>query len=263
MSSIDTELANTIRQDILDGSFEHGARITEAKLCDSHKVSRTPVRLALRRLEQEGMIRKGEGRGYVVEEITVNDIRQAVQVRGHLESLAARLMAQKESQAQDLDRMARAIEQIDSLIEKGSLDDDTIRKMHAQNFAFHNTILECCGNSYVKFTCNQISHLPMLASGSMVFDRDSINSKDIEKTILRLKIGNSQHRIIYKSIEQGDPVRAEGMMREHSNTMIEYIEVFEQRKTKLTVRDLVSYSVQGDPADDNADERSLGKSAAS
>ncbi len=256
MSSIDTELANTIRADIIDGTFEHGARITEARLCDSHNVSRTPVRLALRRLEQEGMIRKGDGRGYVVEEITVDGIRQAVMVRGHLESLAARLMAQSEKQAQDLDRMALAIERIEALIDQGSLDDDTLKNMHAENFAFHNTILKGCGNSYVKFTCDQISHLPMLASGSMVFDRDSIDGKtDIDKTILRLKIGNSQHRIIYKAIEQGDPVRAEGMMREHSNTMIEYIEVFEQRKNKLTVRDLVSYSVQGNPRIEDIEEK--------
>lgn len=253
MSSIDAELANTIRTDIIDGTFGHGARITEAKLCESHKVSRTPVRLALRRLEQEGMIRKGEGRGYVVEEITVDDIRQAVQVRGHLESLAARLMAQVDNGAESLDRMALAIDRIESLIDRGSLEDETLRQMHAENFAFHNAILEGCGNSYVKFTCDQISHLPMLASGSMVFDRDAISGKkDIDKTILRLKIGNSQHRIIYKAIEQGDSVRAEGMMREHSNTMIEYIEVFEQRKSKLTVRDLVSYSIQGSPSVENS-----------
>lgn len=249
MSSIDTELASTIRGDIIDGTFEHGARITEAKLCDSYKVSRTPVRLALRRLEQEGMIRKGEGRGYVVEEVTVDGIRQAVQVRGHLESLAARMMAQVENRPEDLDRMALAIDRIEALIDQGSLGDETLKSMHAANFAFHNTILEGCGNSYVKFTCDQISHLPMLAAGSMVFDRDAINGKkDIDKTILRLKIGNSQHRIICKAIEQGDSVRAEGMMREHSNTMIEYIEVFEQRKAKLTVRDLVSYSIQGSPS---------------
>lgn len=248
MSSIDTELANTIRWEIIDGTFAHGARLTEAKLCDSHNVSRTPVRLALRRLEQEGMIRKGEGRGYVVEEITVEGIKQAVQVRGHLESLAARLMAQANNQVQDLDRMALAIERIEALIDQGSLDDETLRKMHTENFTFHSTILNGCGNSYVKFTCDQISHLPMLASGSMVFDRDSIDgNKNIEKTILRLKIGNSQHRIIHQAIEQNDPVRAEAMMREHSNTMIEYIEVFEQRKAELTVSDLVSYSVQGKP----------------
>lgn len=255
MSSIDSALANTIRQDIIGGSYEHGARITEAKLCDSHNVSRTPVRLALRRLEQEGMIRKGEGRGYIVEEITVDDIRQAVQVRGHLESIAARLMAQSEKQQEDLDQIAEAVEHMDVLIDKGSLDEATIQKMHAANVIFHNTILTSCGNSYVKFTCDQISHLPMLAAGSMVFDRDAINNKkDIDKSILRLKIGNSQHRIIYEAIKQGDPVRAEGVMREHSNTMIEYIEMFERRKTKLTVGGLVSYSAQVNPKIDSLEK---------
>jgi len=255
MSSIDSALANTIRQDIIGGSYEHGARITEAKLCDWHKVSRTPVRLALRRLEQEGMIRKGEGRGYIVEEITVDDIRQAVQVRGHLESLAARLMAQTGSSPETLDRMAGAIDRIDALIALGRLDDKTIRSMHAANVLFHTSILDGCKNSYVKFTCDQISHLPMLAAGSMVFDREAISKQqDIEKSILRLKIGNSQHRIIYEAIESGDSVRAEGMMREHSNTMIEYIETFERLNTKLTVSDLVSYSVQ-----EASDMESLGE----
>lgn len=245
MSSIDSALADTIRQDIIGGSYEHGARITEAKLCDWHKVSRTPVRLALRRLEQEGMIRKSDSRGYIVEEITVDDIRQAVQVRGHLESLAARLMAQAENTKGALDKMAQAIEQMDSLIDLKRLDDETIRNMHATNVIFHKSILEGCNNSYVEFTCNQISHLPMLAAGSMVFDRDALSKKvDIDKSILRLQIGNSQHRIIYEAIEAGDAVRAEGMMREHSNTMIEYIGTFERRNKKLTVKDLVSYSVQ-------------------
>ncbi len=245
MSSIDIELANTIRQDIIEGTLEHGARITEAKLCDWHNVSRTPVRLALRRLEQEGMIRKGDGRGYVIEGISVDDIRQAVQVRGHLESLAARLMAQRDNQKDSLDKMNQAVLQMDSLTNMGRLDDAIIREMHASNVEFHSAILDGCGNDYVKFTCGQISHLPMLAAGSMVFDRDSISgNKDIEKSILRLKIGNSQHRIIYEAIVQGDAVRAEGMMREHSNTMIEYIETFETRNTKLTVSDLVSYTVQ-------------------
>lgn len=247
MNSIDTELANTIRRDIIDGTFEHGARITEASLCDSHNVSRTPVRLALRRLEQEGMIRKGDGRGYVVEEITVDNIREAVQVRGHLESLAARLMAQSKVAQESLDKMAGAIECIETMTDEGRLDEKAIQLMHNANFTFHSTILDDCKNSYVKFTCNQISHLPMLAVGSMVFDREALNGrKNIDNSILRLKIGNSQHRIIYEAIEKGDPVRAEGMMREHSNTMIEYIETFEQRNKKLSVRDLVSYSVQSE-----------------
>ena len=59
----------------------------------SYGVSRTPIRLAVRLLEREGVIERGEGRGYMVQSPTVKDIKQAVMVRGHLESLAARLMA--------------------------------------------------------------------------------------------------------------------------------------------------------------------------
>ena len=42
--------------------------------------------------------------------------------------------------------------------------------------------------------------------------------------------------------QSGDAVRAEGVMREHSNTMVEYIEVFEKRSDDLTITDLISYT---------------------
>ena len=91
MESIDTELAARIRNDIVLGNYGEEERISEVQLCNTHKVSRTPVRLALRMLEHEGLIRRSEGRGYFVNAAKVNDVLQAVQVRGHLESLAARL----------------------------------------------------------------------------------------------------------------------------------------------------------------------------
>ena len=243
MESIDTELAARIRNDIFHGAYDEGERLSEAKLCDTHQVSRTPVRLALRLLEREGVIRRGEGRGYKIQSPTIADIRQAVEVRGHLESLAARLMAQSEARKESLASMARAIETIESVTSAGRLDEEAIHRMQAANKLFHSTILESCGNDYVGFTCQQISHLPMLAAGSMVFDREVRNSADqIERGIFRLRLGNAQHQVIYEAIEQGDAVRAEGMMREHSHTMIEYIETFEKRDKSLTVSDLVAYS---------------------
>ena len=66
--------------------------------------------------------------------------------------------------------------------------------------------------------------------------------EQIERGLFRLRIGNSQHQVIYEAIEKGDAVRAEGMMREHSHTMIEYIETFEKRDKSLTTSDLVAYS---------------------
>ncbi|WP_417526288.1 GntR family transcriptional regulator [Marinovum sp.] len=238
MESIDTELAARIREDIIMGTFEQGERLSEARLCEIYEVSRTPIRLALRLLERERLIRRGEGRGYTVFSPTVEEILQAVQVRGHLESLAARLMAQSEGRAQFLPHMAEAIAGIEAVISEGVLDDDAKRRAQASNKVFHATILGACGNDYVSYACEQISHLPMLAAGSMVFDRTS----DVTRALFRLSIGNAQHQVLYESIKAGDAVRAEGMMREHSHTMVDYIRTFERKDGTLTLSDLISYS---------------------
>ncbi len=243
MESIDTELAARIRSDIVHGAYAEGERLSEADLCETHGVSRTPVRLALRLLEREGIILRGKGRGYKVQPPTVADILQAVQVRGHLESLAARLMAQSPGKTSRLPALADAIHTIAELVDLGRLDEPIIRQMQAANKIFHTTILEACGNDYIGFTCRQISHLPMLAAGSMVFDRAVRDTPDqLERGLLRLRIGNAQHQVIFEAIEHGDAVRAEGMMREHSHTMIEYIQTFERRGRSLTVSDMVAYS---------------------
>ncbi|MCO4838585.1 MAG: GntR family transcriptional regulator [Rhodobacteraceae bacterium] len=243
MESIDTELAAQIRSDIILGMYDRRERLSEAQLSETHSVSRTPVRLALRMLEHEGLIRRSKGRGYYVNAPTVKDILQAVAVRGHLESLAARLMSQSPGRHNVMPDLEVAIDEIDRLINVGKMDDASLRMMQAQNAAFHKTILEGCGNDYVGFTCSRISHLPMLEVGAMMFDRQVLSTADgIARSLFRLKLGNSQHKVIFEAIQSGDPVRAEGVMREHSNTMVEYIKVFEKRDEELTIKDLIGYS---------------------
>ena len=243
MDSIDTELAAQLRNDIILGEYAEGERLSETKLCERYSVSRTPVRLALRFLESEGVIQRGEGRGYRVHIPTVADILQAVQVRGHLESLAARLMAQSQTRSEHMSKLGGAVDRIDELLEPARIDEQMILNMREQNAIFHSTILEGCGNEYVSLTCKQIRHLPMLSVGSMVFDRSLLESPErMENGLFRLRIGNAQHRVIYDAIASGDAVRAEAMMREHANIMIEYIQTFEKRDAKLTVQDLVAYS---------------------
>lgn len=262
MDSIDTELVARIRQDIILGAYSEGERLSEVQLCDTHNVSRTPVRLALRLLEREGVIRRGEGRGYMVQSPTVEDIVQAVAVRGHLESFAARLFAQAPDRHQHLPKLIAAVDTIDASIAEleslGRLDDSVTRQAQAANRDFHATLLDACGNNYVGYTCQQISHLPMLAVGSMVFDRAVSDTPDhFRRGMFRLRLGNAQHQVIIEAIEKGDAVRAEGMMREHSHTMIEYIQMFEKRDKSLTVADLVAFSATApapngavSPADD-------------
>ena len=246
MESIDTELAAQIRNDIILGMYGEKERLSEARLCDTHNVSRTPVRLALRMLQHEGLIRRSEGRGYFVNAPKVADILQAVLVRGHLESLAARLMSQSPGRHNVMPNLEAAIEEIDRLIDAGKMDDASLRALQSQNAVFHKTILDGCGNDFVGFTCSRISHLPMLEVGAMMFDRQVLSTADgIERSLFRLKIGNSQHKVIFEAIQSGDAVRAEGVMREHSNTMVEYIKVFEKRDEELTIKDLIGYSGVG------------------
>ena len=243
MDSIDTELASRIRNDIVLGSYSAEERVSEAQLCETHNVSRTPVRLALRMLEQEGLIRRSDGRGYYVNTPKVSDILEAVLVRGHLESLAARLMAQSPGRHNLMPRMEAAIDEIDRLIDVGQMDDASLRLLQQQNAVFHKTVLDSCGNDFVGFTCSRISHLPMLEVGSMVFDRQVLStSEGIDRSLFRLRLGNSQHKVMFEAIQNGDAVRAEGVMREHSNTMVEYIKVFEKRNEELTISDLIGYS---------------------
>lgn len=199
--------------------------------------------MALRLLEREGLVRRADGRGYFVKNPSVQDIRQAVQVRGNLEAMAARLMAQSDGRHNAVHKLEHGIEAIDAWIKIGKMDDSSLRQLQNYNALFHKTILDSCGNDFIGFTCRQISHLPMLEAGAMMFDKQVLSSSEgIERSIFRLKLGNSQHKVICEAIQRGDAVRAEGMMREHSYTMVEYIELFEKRNEQLTLADLISYS---------------------
>ena len=66
-------------------------------------------------------------------------------VRGHLESLAARLMANAPNRKEKLPLLEEAIASLDGLIETTELNDTSINKMQKQNALFHHTILENCG----------------------------------------------------------------------------------------------------------------------
>ena len=63
MESFNTELASQVLSNIIDGAHSKGKRLSEARLLDTRNVPRTPVRLALRLPEREGVISRSEGRG--------------------------------------------------------------------------------------------------------------------------------------------------------------------------------------------------------
>src|SRR3954471_21492893 len=84
-----------LRELILAGELPSGARIAELALVEKLGVSRTPIRAALMRLEQVGLLETLPGGGYAVRTFSERDVSDAIELRGTLEGLLARLAAER------------------------------------------------------------------------------------------------------------------------------------------------------------------------
>ena len=87
-ASLADQVFEKLENDIIHGAFAHGEILTELKLVEQLGVSRTPIREALRRLEQERLI-EDTGKGSRVVGITEEDVLDIMNIRQHLEGLAA------------------------------------------------------------------------------------------------------------------------------------------------------------------------------
>ena len=88
-------IVQTLREKILSGELEPGRRLVEAQAAELLGVSRTPLRYALSVLSSEGLLERSGARGYVVRRFSVRDVLDAIDVRGALEGLAARCVAER------------------------------------------------------------------------------------------------------------------------------------------------------------------------
>src|SRR5579862_1337184 len=99
-----------LREMLLRGDFQPGERLSELPLVARLGVSRTPIRLALDRLANEGLLEVFPTGGFVVRAFTLTDVYDAIEVRGALEGTAARMAAERLQDPYELTGL-RAIEQ--------------------------------------------------------------------------------------------------------------------------------------------------------
>jgi DNA-binding GntR family transcriptional regulator len=122
---------------VLNGELAPGEVLNEAELARRWEVSRTPVREAIRQLEQEHLVRWSPRRGATVAGITVAGVRDLYEVREALEGLAAQLAAHRatEEEVGELERLAvaiRAAHDRGDLAEAIKLDDQLHRSLGGQ-----------------------------------------------------------------------------------------------------------------------------------
>ena len=219
--SADKRILTVLHRMIMDGRLAAGEKISEVAVAEMFHVSRTPARLALRALEVEGLIKKREGRGFTVQAFDLGDIACAYEVRGVLEGLGAGTLAKNGMPEDIAESLGAAIDLMRAALEGDDDIANRVARYQDGNMTFHETIMEACGNPYVGFAFARLETLPILKLGTVVFCADKA-----EEELMRLRLGNMQHQLIFDAISKRDPQRAETMMREHANQTLVYSRLF-------------------------------------
>lgn len=204
-----------LRELILDGILPPHQRLAEIPLAERLGVSRTPVRQALGILAKEGLIVAAGARGYVVREFTFKDIVDAIELRGTLEGMAARLAAEARPGPDWLRRLTACIAEGQAVIGKGFLEDGDEARWAEMNLRFHGAILEGSGNAALANAMALNDRLPFASANALPGGRTS------EPELMRARHGilsqaQIQHCQILDALEKGQGARVEALMREHA-----------------------------------------------
>lgn len=199
-----------LREWILGGALEPGERLSELVVVERLGVSRTPVRAALLRLEEEGLLEAIPSGGYAVRAFTDADIFDAIETRGTLEGLAARLAAERGPSPGALAPLKACLTELDALV-LADADDDTFSRYVELNERFHQLLIGLAGSRVVARQIERAVALPF-ASPSAFVKVQAV----LPESRLILQIAQEQHRGVVEAIERREGARAEALMREHS-----------------------------------------------
>ena len=183
-----------VREAIVSGQFSPGSRVRENDVADWLKVSRTPVREALRHLEAEGLLVFVPWRGVIVAELDRSQVAELYKVRATLEGLAASLAARHISDTE--------LELLRSLMEQADKASDP-KVLAGLNKRFHETIYMASHNRYLIQNLNSLRGSLALLKGTTYSAEGRAEKAQIE------------HREIFEAIAKRDPVAAEATARKH------------------------------------------------
>ncbi|HEY6132615.1 MAG TPA: GntR family transcriptional regulator [Rubrivivax sp.] len=221
----------TLRKQLMDGRYPAGTRLAEVAVAEALGVSRTPVRLAFRTLEQEGLLQKIGTRGFVVRDFSEADVLCAVEVRGALEGLAARRLAERGLSEAQRTRLQACIDEGERVLARGTLTEDDIGAWSRVNEAFHRAIVEGTESRVIADAIARNNHLPFASADSILIDKNAL-----DREYQKLRFAQMQHILVFDAIEQREAARVEMLMREHAWIGFRYGRLFGLETAPAVVR---------------------------
>lgn len=203
-SSLADMVFDKLEASILSGEYAAGEILTELGLSQQLNVSRTPVREAIRRLQQENLV-KEVGKGVKVVGVTISDLADIFEIRSRVEGLAAKKCAEKITDDQ-INELNEILELQEFYTFKGVAD-----SINNADTEFHKKIYEVCGSDIYS------SMLSDLHKRVQQFRKISVENSD------RAVNAHKEHRQIFEAIKSRDGKLAEKLTVKHITNAMESI----------------------------------------
>ncbi len=202
-ASLEEKVFRTLEEEILSGELKKGDSLAEIALSKRLGVSRTPIRGALHRLKEDGLVEIAPNRGAVVLGIDKDDLIDIYKVRNRLEGLAS-ASAAKSISKEALVELRESVELSEFYINRGDTE-----KVKELDTAFHLLIYKASGNRQLE------SILTELHRKIKTYRKLSLSvSGRVEKSV-------REHREILEAIEKGDANLADTLTSLHIERALE------------------------------------------
>jgi GntR family transcriptional regulator, vanillate catabolism transcriptional regulator len=199
-----------VRELILEGVLAPGQRISELSVAERTGISRTPIRAALQRLEGEGLVETIPSGGFAVKSFSQQDVFDAIEIRGTLEGLAARLAAERGS-ATRLGPLQACLQELDNVVETAIETEVGFSGYVAANARLHALIVDLAESPTLKRQIDRAVSLPFASPSGFVMAQAIM--PESHRILL---VAQDQHRCVVEAIANREGARAQAIMQEHA-----------------------------------------------
>lgn len=199
--SLHEQTYQTLRAAILSGELAAGNRLVETQLADSLRVSRTPIREAIRQLQRESLIVSDDNGALRVARLSIADARHLYDCRIALEQVSIAAACSHATAAQ-LEQIDLAIQQAEKSTEQEPHQLTNYQLLHL-DYQFHRLLAESSGNPWLVSLLDQVFDKMMLLR---------LRTMQHNPRVLEIR---SEHRSIYKAVSDRNVSAAVQAMQEH------------------------------------------------
>ena len=200
--SLEEMVYSRLEEEILTGELSHGTSLGEIALAKRLGVSRTPIRGALHRLAEEGLVEISPNRGASVLGINVDDLIDIYRIRERLEGLASALAAERITEP-ELAKLSEAVDLAEFYISRN--DTEHIKELDT---VFHSIIYKASGSRFLSRTLSEL-HRKIKA-----YRKRSLSVPG------RVEKSESEHREILEAIKARNSERADALTSLHVRTAL-------------------------------------------